>query len=47
MVSDSRRYDIAPLTFELDTTGNGRYLNNIFSQIHEDSHEGDCYDVLD
>ena len=37
MDSDSRRHDILPLTFELDMTGNGRYLNNFlhrYMRIH-------------
>jgi hypothetical protein len=33
MDSDSRRYDILPLTSEVDTTGSGRYLNNILQRI--------------
>ena len=37
MDSDSRRYDVLPLTFKLDTTGSGRYLNKIlrsYMRIH-------------
>jgi len=44
--SVSWRHDIPPLTFELDTTSSGRYLNNILHR-YMSIHEGGCYDVLD